>query len=148
LAKNSFFAIIPGDQIIYTNPVDSKQTIYIYQGGFNSSSEHNFLELSVHKVLWHRSTAYWLNLSNGKNHLILNSLESTQPMTASNVCYDVNSSFWSLDKTGKVHLLTLSACQTALGNERAAFGLAGVAIKAGVKSAMATLWKAKRNEDK
>lgn len=39
-----------------------------------------------------------------------------------------------------IELLTLSACQTALGNERAAMGLAGVAVKAGVKSALATLW--------
>lgn len=39
-----------------------------------------------------------------------------------------------------VELLTLSACQTALGNERAALGLAGVAVKAGVRSAVATLW--------
>ncbi|MCP4689538.1 MAG: CHAT domain-containing protein, partial [Desulfobacterales bacterium] len=39
-----------------------------------------------------------------------------------------------------VELLTLSACQTALGNERAALGLAGVAVKAGVRSALATLW--------
>ncbi len=40
----------------------------------------------------------------------------------------------------KVDLLTLSACQTALGDERAALGLAGVAIRAGVRSAIATLW--------
>ncbi|MDM8517083.1 CHAT domain-containing protein [Desulfobacterales bacterium HSG16] len=39
-----------------------------------------------------------------------------------------------------VQLLTLSACQTAMGNERAAMGLAGVAVKAGVRSAVATLW--------
>lgn len=39
-----------------------------------------------------------------------------------------------------VELLTLSACQTALGDERAALGLAGVAVKAGVRSAIATLW--------
>lgn len=39
-----------------------------------------------------------------------------------------------------VELLTLSACQTAMGNERAALGLAGVAVKAGVRSAIATLW--------
>mgnify|MGYP006291534781 FL=1 len=37
-------------------------------------------------------------------------------------------------------LLTLSACQTALGDERAALGLAGVAVKAGARSAVATLW--------
>ncbi len=35
---------------------------------------------------------------------------------------------------------TLSACQTAVGDERAALGLAGVAIKAGVGSALASLW--------
>ena len=40
----------------------------------------------------------------------------------------------------QVDLLTLSACQTALGNECAALGLAGVAVKAGVRSAVATLW--------
>ncbi len=39
-----------------------------------------------------------------------------------------------------VELLTLSACQTAVGDDRAALGLAGVAVKAGARSALATLW--------
>lgn len=39
-----------------------------------------------------------------------------------------------------VKLLTLSACQTATGNNRAALGIAGVAVRAGVESAVATLW--------
>ncbi len=39
-----------------------------------------------------------------------------------------------------LELLTLSACETAAGNDSAALGLAGVAIKAGAKSALATLW--------
>ncbi|MEW6219668.1 MAG: CHAT domain-containing protein [Thermodesulfobacteriota bacterium] len=39
-----------------------------------------------------------------------------------------------------LELLTLSACQTAAGDERAALGLAGIAIKAGARSALATLW--------
>ncbi len=39
-----------------------------------------------------------------------------------------------------VELLVLSACQTAAGDDRAALGLAGVAIKAGARSALATLW--------
>lgn len=39
-----------------------------------------------------------------------------------------------------VELLTLSACQTAAGDNRAALGLAGVAVKAGARSALATLW--------
>jgi len=37
-------------------------------------------------------------------------------------------------------LLTLSACDTAAGDDRAALGLAGIAIKAGARSALATLW--------
>jgi len=39
-----------------------------------------------------------------------------------------------------LELLTLSACQTGVGDDRAALGLAGVAIKAGARSAIATLW--------
>jgi len=39
-----------------------------------------------------------------------------------------------------VELLTLSACSTAAGDERAALGLAGVAVKAGARGALATLW--------
>ncbi len=37
-------------------------------------------------------------------------------------------------------LLTLSACETAAGSEDAALGLAGVAVRAGARSALATLW--------
>ena len=39
-----------------------------------------------------------------------------------------------------VELLVLSACQTAVGDDRAALGLAGVGVKAGARSALATLW--------
>jgi len=39
-----------------------------------------------------------------------------------------------------LELLTLSACQTAAGDDWAALGLAGVAIKAGARSAVASLW--------
>lgn len=40
-----------------------------------------------------------------------------------------------------LELLTLSACDTAAGDDKAALGLAGIAIKAGARSAMATLWQ-------
>ncbi|MCP4696562.1 MAG: CHAT domain-containing protein [Gammaproteobacteria bacterium] len=39
-----------------------------------------------------------------------------------------------------VELMSLSACQTAAGDERAALGLAGVAVRSGARSALATLW--------
>ena len=40
-----------------------------------------------------------------------------------------------------VDLLILSACETALGDERAALGLAGVAVRAGVRSVLGSLWR-------
>jgi CHAT domain-containing protein len=40
-----------------------------------------------------------------------------------------------------LELLTLSACETAQGDDRAALGLAGIAIQAGARSAVATLWQ-------
>ncbi len=39
-----------------------------------------------------------------------------------------------------IELLVLSACQTATGDRYAALGLAGVAVKAGARSTLATLW--------
>jgi len=39
-----------------------------------------------------------------------------------------------------LELLTLSACDTAEGDDPAALGLAGIAVKAGARSAVATLW--------
>ena len=39
-----------------------------------------------------------------------------------------------------VELLVLSACQTAAGDDRAALGLAGVGLKAGARSVVASLW--------
>lgn len=40
-----------------------------------------------------------------------------------------------------LELLTFSACDTARGDDRAALGFAGVAIQAGARSALATLWR-------
>lgn len=40
-----------------------------------------------------------------------------------------------------VELLVLSACQTAMGDNRAALGLAGTAIRAGARSTLASLWQ-------
>jgi CHAT domain-containing protein len=39
-----------------------------------------------------------------------------------------------------VELLVLSACRTALGDDQAELGFAGLAVQAGVKSALASLW--------
>jgi CHAT domain-containing protein len=39
-----------------------------------------------------------------------------------------------------IELLVLSACQTAKGDSRATLGMAGLAVKSGARSAIATLW--------
>jgi CHAT domain-containing protein len=43
-------------------------------------------------------------------------------------------------KNKPIELLTLSACNTAAGDDRAALGLAGVAVQSGARSALASLW--------
>lgn len=39
-----------------------------------------------------------------------------------------------------IELLVLSACETAAGDKRAALGLAGIAVRAGARSTLGTLW--------
>ncbi len=43
-------------------------------------------------------------------------------------------------QTDPIELLILSACQTAVGDSQAAIGLAGMAVRAGARSTMASLW--------
>ena len=47
----------------------------------------------------------------------------------------------SLDEPSIIDLLVLSACETATGDKRAALGLAGVAVRAGARSTLASLWQ-------
>jgi CHAT domain-containing protein len=63
------------------------------------------------------------------------------------VGYDQNISISELDNilrsrptTAPIELLTMSACQTAAGDDRSTLGIAGVAVRAGASSALATLW--------
>lgn len=42
-----------------------------------------------------------------------------------------------------IQLMVLSACQTATGDERAALGMAGMAVRSGAISTLATLWSVK-----
>jgi CHAT domain-containing protein/predicted negative regulator of RcsB-dependent stress response len=47
----------------------------------------------------------------------------------------------NLRRTVPIELLVLSACQTVVGDQQAALGLAGVAVRAGARSTLATLWQ-------
>ena len=46
-----------------------------------------------------------------------------------------------LRQGGAIELLVLSACETAAGDQRAALGLAGMAMRSGARSTLATLWQ-------
>ncbi|AFZ24102.1 hypothetical protein Cylst_1845 [Cylindrospermum stagnale PCC 7417] len=58
--------------------------------------------------------------------------------------YDSKLQFNQISQMGwnnpQVELLVLSACKSAVGDEDAELGFAGLAVKSGVKSAMASLW--------
>jgi len=47
------------------------------------------------------------------------------------------------DSSKIIELLVLSACDTAIGDDRAVLGLAGLAVKSGARSTIATLWPVK-----
>jgi len=47
------------------------------------------------------------------------------------------------DSSKIIELLVLSACDTAIGDDRAVLGLAGLAVKSGARSTVATLWPVK-----
>jgi CHAT domain-containing protein len=44
------------------------------------------------------------------------------------------------DRSNRIELLVLSACQTAKGDPKATLGLAGLAVRSGASSTLGTLW--------
>ncbi|OUL23119.1 hypothetical protein BV375_26520 [Nostoc sp. 106C] len=46
-----------------------------------------------------------------------------------------------ISRKNSLELLVLSACETAFGDNRSALGLAGVAVRSGARSTVATLWR-------
>jgi CHAT domain-containing protein len=47
---------------------------------------------------------------------------------------------YNLNQENAINLLVLSACETATGDNLAALGLAGITVRAGVRTTLATLW--------
>jgi CHAT domain-containing protein/predicted negative regulator of RcsB-dependent stress response len=47
----------------------------------------------------------------------------------------------AVNRAAALELLVLSACETAAGDSRAALGLAGIAVRAGARSTLASLWQ-------
>jgi CHAT domain-containing protein len=100
----------------------------------------DFLESSVEQEL--RTNAYTVV------HVASHGEFSSDPAKSFLLTYDGRLNMNELEKYVKfgqfreepLELLTLSACQTAAGDDRAALGLAGIAVKAGARSALATLW--------
>jgi CHAT domain-containing protein len=81
-------------------------------------------------------------------HIASHSQLGTDPSQSFVLAYDGAISLDDLEGSIKLarfrdlglELLTLSACQTAVGDDRAALGMAGLALKAGARSVLATLW--------
>jgi CHAT domain-containing protein len=67
-------------------------------------------------------------VASGGNTITIDDLTAALEATATN-------------RESAVELLVLSACETATGDDRAALGLAGIAVRAGARSTLASLWQ-------
>jgi CHAT domain-containing protein len=82
--------------------------------------------------------------STSEQTFILSGEESEDPLINVNQ-FDNLLRVSSLRRSQPIELLVLSACNTAEGDNQAILGLAGVAVRAGARSTLATLWGA--NDD-
>ena len=89
-----------------------------------NNNDYNMIHFSTHGQVKKNSLESFILLNNGK--LTMDHLEQLLHL--------------GIYRQKPVELIVLSACETAIGDERAALGLAGIALKAGVKTALATLW--------
>ncbi|HIK09138.1 MAG TPA: CHAT domain-containing protein [Oscillatoriaceae cyanobacterium M33_DOE_052] len=85
----------------------------------------NMLHIATHAAFQNKDNNY-IQFWDGQKHL-----------------EDLRQVQWYGDRM--VELLVLSACETAVGNRDAEMGFAGLSVQAGVKTAIATLWKVSDN---
>ncbi|MBZ8180947.1 CHAT domain-containing protein [Oscillatoria salina] len=101
-----------------------------------------FTEKNLHNQLKNSSQAIVHLATHGKFH---SNPEETFILTGNNKIKvkELDEFLRSQTRTRKekIELFVLSACETAQGNKRAALGLAGVAVKTGAKTTLATLWQ-------
>lgn len=167
LVEKYSLALTPGLQLIDPKPI-ARQKIAALTGGLTEASQGFSALPSVNKELQEvqnqiPSSKVLLNANFTKNnlekaledsstpiiHLATHGNFSSQAENTFLLTYDGKLNIESLTKlllaknrldTQPVELLILSACQTAVGDKRAALGMAGMAVRAGARSTIASLW--------
>ena len=114
----------------------SNSTTLVNQN-FTETNLHNQLQIVPFSIV-HLATHGEFS-SNPQNTFILTWNQLLKSRKFDNLLRETNG-YNSFQDPNSIDLLVLSACQTAQGDKRAALGLAGVALKAGARSTIATLW--------
>ena len=104
---------------------------------FTENNLHNYLKTFPFSIV-HLATHGEFS-SDPQNTFILTWNELLRSRKFDNLLRETNG-YNSFQDPNSIDLLVLSACETAQGDNRAALGLAGVAIRAGARSTLATLW--------
>ena len=166
LVENYSIALAPGLQLVAPQPLANKKLTTLVAG--LSEARHGFSTLpfvkaEVSQVQQTTSSRVLLNedftaaqlttLLNSADyqvvHLATHGQFSSDAENTFILAWDkpilvdaFNTLLRQSDQTSEnsIELLILSACETALGDRRAALGIAGVAVQAGARSTLATLW--------
>ncbi|MBE9068727.1 CHAT domain-containing protein [Leptolyngbya cf. ectocarpi LEGE 11479] len=166
LVEKYGIALAPGLQLVAPQPLQRQKLATIIAG--LSEARHGFSELTSVKdevdqiqqstpshVLFNESFTA-LNLETAINntpfplvHLATHGQFSSDPNETFVLAWDQPIKMNALNRLlrqgeqnrqSAIELLILSACKTAAGDKRAALGLAGVAVQAGARSTLASLW--------
>ncbi|MBW4495984.1 MAG: CHAT domain-containing protein [Oscillatoria princeps RMCB-10] len=165
LAEKYSVAIAPGLQLLDPKPL-ARQEFKILSAGLTEAvqgfSALPNVELELQRIKAEAPTEVLLNQSftksnfqatvNGSSfpvvHLATHGEFSSEAKNTFILTWDGRINASDLDellrsdrgKNRSIELLVLSACKTAAGDKRAALGLAGVAVRAGARSTLASLW--------
>lgn len=166
LIEDYGIAIAPGLQLVDPQPLPNQSLAAVTAG--LSQARHGFsplpyVEAEVTQVKESLSSQVLLNQTFTENNLARTIQESPFPVvhlaTHGQFSSDPDETFilaWDKpillqnlnsilrnseqSRESAIELLVLSACETASGDQRATLGLAGVAVRAGARSTLASLW--------
>ncbi len=156
-------AVVPGLQLVDPQPIQSRRLQALTFG--LTQSRQGFSELpnvekelnAIHNTI---DSKTWLNEDFTRLQFETTVSDDTDPIvhlaTHGQFSSNIDDTFilswddrifvndlsqWISERDRPIELLVLSACETATGDQKAALGLAGMAVRAGARSTLASLWR-------
>ncbi len=139
-SRQSFFASLPAvrQELEGIQAIAPQAQIFFNQDFTRGRLQDALSDASSDRTILHLATHARFSFDARETFLVTG---ETDPVTMNDLYRMIQRASQSRASTNLLDLMMLTGCETAAGSDRDALGIAGVALQAGARSAVASLWQ-------